>query len=161
VKIELVINNVSIDKQDAKLLRALQDNSRISSQELADKAGMSAATCWRRIRAMEQRGVISGYSVQLDRQALGFEVCAFVHVSIEKRYSRVLDNIQTALRERPEILECYATTGDADFTLKVVSKSIEDYDRFLQKFLLELPEVGQVRSSIVLREISNTTDLPV
>ena len=122
---------------------------------------MSSATCWRRIKALEKNGVISGYSAQLDRRALGFEVCAFVNVSIESRYSQVVDDIQNALVARPEVLECYATTGESDFTLRVVAKSIEDYDQFLNKFLFELPAIGQVRSSIALREIKQTTLLPL
>lgn len=155
------MTNVQIDKQDRQILDALQKHCRISAQELSEKVNMSSATCWRRIKALEKNGVISGYSAQLDRRALGFEVCAFVNVSIESRYSQVVDDIQNALVARPEVLECYATTGESDFTLRVVAKSIEDYDQFLNKFLFELPAIGQVRSSIALREIKQTTLLPL
>jgi Lrp/AsnC family leucine-responsive transcriptional regulator len=151
----------NIDAQDRKILKALQHHCRISAQDLADKVSMSTATCWRRIKALEKNGVIRGYNAQLDRRALGFEVCAFVNISIESRYSKVVDDIQQALVERPEVLECYATTGESDFTLRVVAKSIEDYDHFLNKFLFELPAIGQVRSSIALREIKQTTILPL
>ena len=155
------MTSIQLDRQDRQILQALQKHCRISAQELSEKVNMSSATCWRRIKALEKSGVISGYAAQLDRRALGFEVCAFVNVSIESRYSNVVDDIQQALIERPEVLECYATTGEADFTLRVVAKSIEDYDQFLNKFLFELPAVGQVRSSIALREIKQTTLLPL
>lgn len=122
---------------------------------------MSSATAWRRQRALEERGVIKGYRAILDREKLGFAVSAFVHVTIERQFANVIAEIEKKIRARPEVMECYATTGDADFTLRVVARDIADYDRFLQKFLAELPGVGQVRSSIALREIKSTTELPL
>jgi DNA-binding Lrp family transcriptional regulator len=149
------------DETDRKLLAALQRKCRQSAQELADETGLSAATCWRRLKTLEESGVIKAYRAILDRARAGFAVTAFVHVSIERQYTNVIEEIENKIRARPEVLECYATTGDADFTLRVVASDIEGYDRFLQKFLLELPEIGQVRSSIALREVKETTVLPV
>lgn len=150
-----------MDEQDRRILSVLQARCRISAQELAEAANTSPATCWRRLRALEESGVIKGYSAILDREQLGFAVCAFVHVSIDRQYSEVVAEIEEKIRRRPEVLECYATTGDADFTLRIVAKDIADYDRFLQKFLFALPGVGRVRTSIALREIKQTTELPV
>ncbi len=150
-----------VDAQDRKILAILQERCRLSSQELAEAADLSPATCWRRMRALEESGVISAYRAILDRRELGLAVCAFVHVSINRQYSEVVGDIERKMAQRPEVLECYATTGDADFTLRVVAKDIADYDRFLQEFLFELPGVGQVRSSIALREIKQTTQLPL
>lgn len=82
-------------------------------------------------------------------------------MTVERQFSKVIAEIEKKISERPEVLECCATTGDADFTLRVVAKDIADYDRFLQRFLEELPGIGQVRSSIVLREIKSTTELPL
>ncbi len=149
------------DDTDRKILAALQENCRQSAQELADATGLSAATCWRRLKALEDSGVIKAYRAILDRARAGYAVTAFVNVMIERQYTNVIEEIENKIRARPEVLECYATTGDADFTLRVVARDIEDYDRFLQKFLLELPEIGQVRSSIALREVKVTTVLPV
>ena len=149
------------DDTDRKLLAALQQNCRQSAQELADATGLSAATCWRRLKALEDSGVIKAYRAILDRARAGYAVTAFVNVMIERQYTNVIEEIENKIRARPEVLECYATTGDSDFTLRVVARDIEDYDRFLQKFLLELPEIGQVRSSIALREVKETTVLPV
>lgn len=152
---------IELDAQDRRILAALQENCRLSVQELADNTGVSAATCWRRWRALEESGVIAGYGARLDRDMLGLAVCAFVHVSVDRQYSEVVAGMVEQIRRRPEVLECYATTGDADFTLRVVARDIADYDRFLQNFLFELPGVGTVRSSIALREIKQTPSLPL
>lgn len=146
---------------DRKILASLQRQCRQSAQELSEATGVSAATCWRRIKALEEAGVIKGCRAILDREKLGLAVIAFVHVTIERQFANVVATIEKKVRARPEVLECYATTGDADFTLRVVARDIADYDRFLQTFLLELPEVRQVRSSIALREIKETTELPL
>lgn len=150
-----------IDDLDRKILAVMQRQCRLSAQELADATGMSPATCWRRLKAMEETGVIKACRAILDREKIGLAVIAFVHVTIERQYAKVVEAIEKKIRARPEVLECYATTGDADFTLRVVARDIADYDRFLQTFLLELPEVGQIRSSIALREIKETTELPL
>lgn len=150
-----------LDAQDRKILAVLQKRCRISAQELADETGISSATCWRRWRALEEAGVISGYRALLDRDKIGYGVCAFVHISIDRQYSEVVGGLYEKIRRRPEVLECYATTGDADFTLRVVARDIAGYDRFLQDFLFALPGVGRVRSSIALREIKETTELPL
>lgn len=152
---------VEIDSQDRKILELLQAKARSSSQELAEFATTSPATAWRRQRALEESGVIKKYSAVLDREKLGFAVTAFVHVSIERQNPKVIAEIEEKIRSRPEVLECYATTGEDDFTLRVVARDIADYDRFLQTFLYALAGIGQVRSSIALREIKYTTDLPL
>ncbi|MEL7027720.1 MAG: Lrp/AsnC family transcriptional regulator [Pseudomonadota bacterium] len=148
-------------EQDARILKVLQKQCRLSNQELAGEAGASAATCWRRQRALEDQGVIAGYRAIVAREAVGLTVCAFVHVSVDRQRPETVALLEQRMRDRPEVLECYATTGDEDFTLRVVARDIEAYDRFLQDFLFELPGVGKVRSSIALREIKQTTELPL
>ncbi len=150
-----------IDDVDRKIIKALQRQCRLSAHELADATGISSATCWRRVKSLEDAGIIKAYRAILDREKIGLAVIAFAHVTIERQYANVVAAIEKKIRARPEVLECYATTGDADFTLRVIAKDIADYDRFLQTFLLELPEVGQIRSSIALREIKETTELPL
>lgn len=153
---------MDMDDIDRRLLSALQRKGRLSAQDLSEAAGgVSAATCWRRLKALEDAGVVKGYCAVLDREKLGFAVVAFVHVTIERQHAKAVAEIEKKIRARPEVLDCYATTGDADFTLRIVATDIAGYDRFLQKFLLELPEVRQVRSAIALREIKATTELPL
>lgn len=150
-----------IDKQDKRILQVLQEHCRISSQELSEKVNISPTTCWRRIKALEESGVIKSYNAILDRHKLGFEISAFVSVSIERRYANVVEEIEAAFLARAEVLECYSTTGEADFTLRVVAKNVEDYELFLKNFLFKLPEVKQVRSSIALNELKQSTVLPL
>lgn len=149
------------DDLDRRILLALQRKGRLSAQEMAEAAGASAATCWRRLKALEDTGIVRGFNAVLDREKLGFSVVAFVQVTIERQHAKAVAEIEKKIRARPEVLDCYATTGDADFTLRVVARDIADYDRFLQKLLLDLPELRQVRSAIALREIKATTELPL
>lgn len=155
------MKTVEIDAQDRRILEILQENARSSSQEVADFAATSPATAWRRQRALEESGLIRKYSAILDREKLGFAVTAFVHISIERQNPKAIAEVEEKIRSRPEVLECYATTGEDDFTLRVVARDIAAYDRFVQTFLNELAGIGRVRSSIALREIKYTTDLPL
>lgn len=150
-----------LDDLDRRILSALQRKGRLSAQELSDAAGASAATCWRRLKALEEAGAVKSYGAALDREKLGFAVIAFVQVTIERQHAKAVAEIEKKIRARAEVLDCYATTGDADFTLRIVAPDIAGYDRFLQKFLLELPEVRQVRSAIALREVKTTAELPL
>lgn len=149
------------DDHDLRILAALQTDCRLSAQELAAKARSSTATCWRRQKSLEETGIIDGYRAILNREKLGLAVVAFVHVTIERQFAHVIAEIEQKIRSRPEVQDCFATTGDADYTLRVVARDIADYDRFLQRFLAELPGIAQVRSSIALREVKNTTELPL
>lgn len=152
---------MELDQTDRKILAALQRQCRLSAQELSEATGISSATCWRRLKALEDSGVILGYRAILNRVKVGLAVTAFVHVTIERQHAKAVAEIEKKIRARPEVLDCHATTGDADFTLRIVARDIADYDRFLQKFLLELPEVRQVRSSFALRDVKETTELPL
>lgn len=151
-----------MDDIDKRILSVLQECGRMSAQELAEAAAVSSsATCWRRLKSLEEAGYITGYRAILERRKLGYNVCAFVHLSIERQYKNIIAEIEAKILERPEVQECYATTGDSDFTLRVIAKDIDDYDAFMQKFLFELPGVSQIRSNIALREIKQTTEIPV
>lgn len=151
-----------MDDTDKKILSVLQERGKMSAQELAEAVGASSsATCWRRLKSLEEAGYITGYRAVLDRRKLGYNVCAFVHLSIERQYKNIIAEIESKILERPEVQECYATTGDSDFTLRVIARDIQNYDDFMQKFLFELPGVSQIRSSIALRELKQTTKLPL
>lgn len=151
-----------LDDIDRKILDAVQARGRLSAQELADATGQgSAATCWRRLKSLEEAGYIRGYEASIDRRLLGYNVCAFVHISIERQYKNIIAEIEKKIIARPEVLECYMTTGDSDFTLRVIARDIDDYERFIQKFLFELPGVSHVRSSIALREIKQSNRIPL
>jgi len=150
-----------MDETDRKILKVLQEKARLSVQELANATAIPAATCWRRLKSLENQNIIRDYKAILDREQLGFSVTAFVHIMVERQKVDIVDELDRKIRERPEVLECYTTTGDADFTLRVVAKDMADYEKFLQHFLFKLPGIGQVRSSIALREVKYTTNLPL
>ncbi len=150
-----------MDTIDYRILDTLQAQGRISNQDLAERVGISTAACWRRVRALEAAGTIQGYTAQLDRQQLGLALCAFVHVSLSRHQRQSTSEFEAAVGTRPEVLECFATTGDADFILRVVTADIESFDRFLEDFLFALEGIAQVRSNIALRELKFVTALPL
>ncbi|NCF19314.1 MAG: winged helix-turn-helix transcriptional regulator [Haliea sp.] len=148
-----------MDRTDLRILDALQQDGRQSNQALADRVGISTAACWRRVRALEEEGVIERYAALLSRPKLGLDLCAFVHISLARHVQESTVPFEQAVMERPEVMECFATTGDADFILRVVTTSIEAFDKFLEQFLFGLPQVSQVRSNIALRELKLDTAL--
>ncbi|MCB1696771.1 MAG: Lrp/AsnC family transcriptional regulator [Halioglobus sp.] len=150
-----------MDRTDLKILSTLQQDGRLSNQGLADQVGISAAACWRRVRALEKDGVITGYAALLDRKRVNLNLCAFVHVTLSRHVQESTTSFEEAILGRSEVLECFATTGDADFILRVVTESIESLDRFLEDFLFALPQISQVRSNIALRELKFETALPL
>ena len=148
-----------MDRTDIRILDALQRDGRMSNQALADNVGVSTAACWRRVRALEESGVIERYAALLSRSKLGLDLCAFVHISLARHVQETTLPFAAAVMTRPEVVECFATTGDADFILRVVTSSIETFDKFLEEFLFGLPQVSQIRSNIALRELKLDTAL--
>lgn len=151
----------TLSDQDRRLLRALQEDARISNQELAEKAGMSASSCWRRVRALEQAGVIRRYAAILDAPAAGLAFHAIAHVMLTRHDHRHVDTFIAEVRKRPEVLDCYATTGEADYHLRVVCEDLDAYNRFLEGFLFRLPGIANVRTNLVLKDIKQETAVPV
>lgn len=150
-----------MDKIDIAILQALQADGRASSQQLSEQVGLSAAPVWRRVKALEAEGVITGYGAHVDRTRLGLGGCMFAQISLERHSSDIVENFERSVRDAPEIMECYAVTGDADFLLKILVESPQDYDRFLHRFLFNVPGIRQTRTIVALREIKHETRLPL
>ncbi|MDG1986802.1 MAG: Lrp/AsnC family transcriptional regulator [Halieaceae bacterium] len=150
-----------MDRTDKKILKIMQQDGRISNQALADRVGISTAACWRRVRALEDEGLITSYAAILSRTKVNLNLCAFVHITLTRHSKETTTSFEEAILERPEVLECFSTTGDADFILRVVTESIESLDVFLSESLFTLPQISQVRSNIALRELKFTTTLPL
>ena len=144
---------------DRKILSLLQKEGRISNQDIAERVGISTASCWRRVKALEKNGAIDSYTAILNREALGLNLCVFVHITLSRHNKKNTQTFESAIQQRQEVMECYATTGDADFILRVVTESIASFDNFLEDFLFELPEISQIRSNIALRELKFDTAL--
>jgi DNA-binding Lrp family transcriptional regulator len=149
-----------LGRQDRAILRELQQDSRLTMQELAEKVGMSSSACWRRIRALEADGIIDRFAVIVNPRKAGFTLSSMTLVSLARHEQKNVDNFVKEVQRHPEILECFATSGEADYHLRVVVEDMEAYNRFLDDFILKLPGVLQVRSNIILKEIKLDTALP-
>lgn len=149
-----------LDKNDRAILKELQLDSRVTMQQLALKIGMSSSACWRRIRSMEDSGVIDRYAVVVNPRKAGFEMSSMTLVSLARHEKGNVENFVKEVLRHPEVLECFATSGEADYHLRVVVENMDAYNKFLDDFILRLPGVSQVRSNIVLKEIKTDTALP-
>ena len=149
-----------LERKDRLILRELQRDSRLTTQQLAQKVGMSSSACWRRVRALEKSGVIERYAVLVSPHKAGFALSSMTLVSLARHEQKNVENFVREVQRHPEVLECFATSGEADFHLRVVVEDIDAYNRFLDDFIFQLPGVSQVRSNIVLKEIKADTALP-
>jgi Lrp/AsnC family leucine-responsive transcriptional regulator len=149
------------DNMDLRLLECLQAEARLSNVELSERVHLSPSQCHRRLRRLEQTGLVRGYAAHLDRERLGFGVVAFVNVSLEKQSEHPAQAFNQAVQDLPEILECHAVSGEADYLLRVVAADLKAFSDFLMHRLLRLPMVAHVRSSIMLDEVKSTTALPL
>lgn len=150
-----------LDKHDRALLRELQMDCQITNQALADKVGLSASVCWRRVNALEKSGIIRRYSAIVDGPSAGLGFQAIVYVSLVRHETSRLQDFIAAVTQREEVLECLATTGDADYHLRVICEDQAAYNRLLEDFLFKLPGIAHVKTSLVLKEIKSQAYLPV
>jgi len=149
-----------LEKKDRRILAELQLDSRLTMQELAERVGMSTSSCWRRVKSLEDNGVIDRYAVIANTRKAGFGLSSMVHVSLARHEEKHVDNFIREVLRHPEVLQCFATSGEADFHLRVVVEDIDAYNAFLDSFIFRLPGVSQVRSNIILKEIKADTALP-
>jgi len=150
-----------LDKTDRKLLDLLQKDGRITNLDLAERAALSPSACLRRVRALEEAGVIRGYAALLDPAKIGLGLLAFVTVKLEKRGRMPTDAFARACRDWPEVAACHATTGDMDYLLRVHVVDLAHFSRFVMDSLLKHPGVIDVKSSFVLEQVKETTALPL
>lgn len=150
-----------IDKIERDILDELQQDSKQSNQELAEKLGMSVSPCWRRVRELEKAGLIKKYVAVLDRKKLGLNSCAFLLIRLRGQGAGVLESFDKFVANRPEVLECYELAGPDDFLLKVVTEDVESYARFMHQHILKLPEVDGTHTLVALRELKYETALPI
>ena len=151
----------TLDEIDRRILVELQRDGRLTNQDLAGRIGVSASPCWRRVRALEEAGVIKGYAALVDPAALGLNVSVFTQVSLERQEKKALQVFETAVGEWPEIMECYLMTGDANYLLRVVVPDLAAYERFLMARLTRIRGIASIKSSFALRSVKYRTDLPI
>ena len=152
---------IELDDTDRRILRALQDNSRLSNVELARSVGLSPSPCLRRVKTLEDSGVIQRHVSLLDPTAVGYPVSVFVSVTLERQVESALEQFEAAISKRPEVLECYLMTGDADYLLRIVTSDLASYERFLVEHLTRIPGVNSIKSSFALKQVSYHTALPL
>lgn len=153
---------MELDRYDRRILELLQREGRLSNQELAERIGLSPSPCLRRVRALEESGLISGYRAMLDAKQLGLSLMALIHISMDRHTPERFDNFEQRIRELPEVLECLLVTGhDADYQLKVVVQDMEAYQALLLNKITRIEGVSGVHSSFVLRRVVDRTQLPL
>ncbi|MBO9652427.1 MAG: Lrp/AsnC family transcriptional regulator [Variovorax sp.] len=152
---------VDLDNTDRQLLAALQENARLTTGELAQMTGLSQSPCWRRIRRLEESGLIDGYHARLDRRALGYGVVAFVSISIDFQNEARSNEFVEAVRAIPQVVMFHGITGSADFLLMVIAKDLDAYSELLQSKLHRLPGVRHVQTSFSLQEFKRFDDVPI
>jgi DNA-binding Lrp family transcriptional regulator len=153
--------NTDLDAIDRRILDRLQENGRVSNVDLANDVGISSSPCWRRVRELEKRGVISGYVALVDAAAVGLPVSVFVQVTLERQIETALEIFEAAVKERPEVMECYLMTGDADYLLRVVVSDLPTYEAFLKDHLTRIPGIANIKSSFALNQVKYRTSLPL
>jgi len=151
----------ALDAIDRRILTQLQDNARLTNVELAEAVGLSPSPCLRRVRELEQSGVIRRYVALLDPATVGLPVSVFVNVTLERQVETALERFEAAILKRPEVMECYLMTGDADYLLRVVTADLSAYERFLVEHLTRVPGVASIKSSFALKQVKYRTALPV
>ena len=153
---------MQLDRHDRQILRLLQENSRLTNQELADRIGLSPSPCLRRVRALEEAGVITAYRALVDPQALGLSLMALIHISMDQHTPERFAGFEAAIAGIPEVLECLLITGQAaDYQLKVVVRDMDAYQELLLQRITRITGVTGVHSSFVLRRVVDRTALPI
>jgi Lrp/AsnC family transcriptional regulator len=150
-----------LDAIDRRILAVLQQDAALSAAEVAARVGLSTTTCWRRIQQLEDAGVIRGRVALLDRAALGLDVMVFVQVRLSTQGRDAIAQFDRAIRDRPEVLDCYTLTGEWDFCLRIVTRDMKEYEAFFLDHLSKIPNVQSVNSSIAVTVVKESTVLPL
>ena len=151
----------TLDRYDLQIMAELQANARLSNAELAQRVGLSAAPCWRRVRALEQAGYIRGYHAEIDRHRIGLGVLAFVRLDADRNTGERTREMEEAIRQIPEIVSCHYISGAGTFELQVVSRDLDTFAQFAREVLINLPNVKDIHTSFSLGEVKASTSWPL
>jgi Lrp/AsnC family leucine-responsive transcriptional regulator len=150
-----------LDDIDRRLLAAVQENGRLTATELAERVGLTVSPCLRRLRLLEEAGVIRGYTALLDQKKVGLPVSVFVSIKLERQSEEAMRAFEEAIRSWPEVLECYLMTGPRDYLLRVVASDLADYERFVKVRLTRITGIANIESSFALGQVKHTGALPL
>ena len=151
----------TLDKFDLRILAELQADARLTNAELAQRVGLSAAPCWRRVRALEETGFIKGYRAEIDRHKIGLGVLAFVRLDAERNTGAKTREMEEAIRKIPEIVSCHYISGAGTFELQVVSRDLDSFSALARTVLINLPNVKDLHTSFSLGEVKASSSLPL
>jgi len=151
----------TLDKYDLAILGALQRDARLTNAELAQRVGLSAAPCWRRVRALEEAGFIRGYRAEIDRHKIGLGVLAFVRLDAERSTGELTQAMERAIAQIPEVVSCHYISGTGTFELQVVARDLDSFSQFARAVLLNLPNVKDMHTSFSLGEVKAGGALPL
>ncbi len=152
---------MNLDEIDRHILNCLQSEARMPNVELAEKVGLSPTPCARRVRIMETAGIIGRYVTVVNQKAVGLPISVFVNVTLERQVEQALAGFEKTILKRPEVMECYLMTGDADYLLRVVVADLDAYERFIMDHLTRIPGVANIKSSFALKQVAYKTALPI
>ena len=152
---------IELDHIDRRILEWMQKEPGINAGELGEKIGLSQSAVWRRMQSLREEGVIVDQPVKIDREKVGLNTMVFAHVKLTSHGRSNLADFSEAVREYPEVLDCYVLLGNVDFLLRIVTEDIKAYEQFFFEKLSQLPGIQEVNSSIVLSDIKHTTVLPI
>ena len=151
----------ALDAIDRRLLAVLQENGRLTATELAERVGLTTSPCLRRLRLLEEAGIIRGYTALVDQKKVGFPVSVFVSIKLERQGEEQLARFESAVRNCPEVLECYLMTGQRDYLLRVVARDLADYERFVKATLTRIEGIANIESSFALGQVKHSNVLPI
>mgnify|MGYP000894904444 FL=1 len=151
----------TLDNTDRRILRVIQEEARVSNSELAERVGLSPSPCWRRVRTLEENGVIERYVTLVNAKAVGLPINVFATVTLEKQAESALELFEKAVKKRPEVMECNLMTGEFDYLLRVVVPDLATYERFLMDHLTRIKGIASIKSSFSLKQVSYKTALPL
>lgn len=146
-------NAVNLDEIDNKILRELHEDARLTLQELSERVGLSASPCSRRVKMLEEQGVITGYSALIDEASLGFHISAFISVRLDKQVDDALQTFEAAIENYPEVVDCWLMTGNRDYLMRVATRDLLGFEEFMTGRLTKIPGVASIESSIPLRRV--------
>ena len=150
-----------LDRYDIQILTELQADARLTNAELAQRVGLSAAPCWRRVRALEEAGFIKGYHAEIDRHRIGLGVLAFVRLDADRNTGERTREMEEAIRQIPEIVSCHYISGAGTFELQVVSRDLDTFSQFARQVLINLPNVKDIHTSFSLGEVKASSSWPL
>ena len=150
-----------LDAIDRRILGELQGDGRMTVQQLAERVGLSASPCARRVRLLEQAGVIKGYVAVLDQAQIGLPISAFASIKLARQHEEDLDSFASAVSRWPEVVDCYLMTGQRDYLMRIVVRDLEAYERFLKEKLTRLSNVASIETSFALGQVKRSDHLPL